>query len=415
MLGIYGYFCNNMATLAHLKLSKQLLASMTGNGFLSPKEIQGKLFPRINGGQDLVAIGPDGCGKTTTCVLAALNKIQYTEEIAPRVLYLVPDIESGESVLDQFHLLNRNRDLRIMGLFAGGATLDAQVLELTDGVDIIVATPDRARAAYLKLGLNLNKILLFVVDDADLILRNGLQLPTVELARGIKKSQFIVCSSVIHDRLEKLYSNFIQLPNIIEVVDLGDQQLNTVEQLLYQVPNFSTKLYLLDLLMADKEVFEKVVVFVNSKFTAETVYKTLAKDFKDEISIYKANNFTEQVFNHLSDFKLTPKFRILIVANEEGEDLNVADFPCIIHFDIPEEEMVYTQNVLIREENQADQLALTFCTDLELTNIRKLEQRQGKKMQVMDLPPELFINHAKVKFEVDSFDAGDAMKHKKRG
>ena len=78
-----------MATLEKLKLSKQLLAAVNSKGFLSPKEIQTKLFPRINGGQDLVAIGPEGCGKTTTCVLAALNKIQFTEEIAPRVLYLV--------------------------------------------------------------------------------------------------------------------------------------------------------------------------------------------------------------------------------------------------------------------------------------------------------------------------------------
>lgn len=407
-----------MATLDKLKLSKQLLAAMTGNGYLSPKEIQGKLFPRIHGGQDLVAIGPEGSGKTTTCILAALNKIQNTEEIAPRILYLVPDIETGESVLDQFHVLNRNRDLRIMGLFAGGATLDAQVLELTDGVDIIVATPDRARAAYLKLGLNLNKILLFIIDDADLILKNGLQLPTVELTRGIKKSQFLVCSSVMHERLEKLYLNFIQIPNIIEVDDLGDQILNTVDQLLYQVPNFSTKLYLLEMLLADKEVFDKVIVFVNSGFTAETVYKNLVKDFKDEVAVFKASGLTQDVFDNLSDFKLRPKFRILIIANEDVTDIDVAQVPCIIHFDIPQDEVTYTQRVLLREDTQEDQLALTFCTELELTIIRKLEQLQGKKMQIMDLPEELFIvkenNKLKPANSDASFDAGEALKHRKR-
>src|SRR5690606_3293653 len=127
--------------------------------------------------------------------------------------------------------------------------------------DIIVATPDRARAAYLKLGLNLNKILLFVIDDAEAIIKKGLTLPTVELARGIKKSQFLVCSSVMHERLEKMYQTFMPLANIVEVEDLGETELNTVEQLLYHVPNFSTKLYLIQLLLADKEVFEKVLVF----------------------------------------------------------------------------------------------------------------------------------------------------------
>ncbi len=287
-----------------------------------------------------------------------------------------------------------------------------------DGVDIIIATPDRARAAYLKLGLNLNKILLFIVDDADLILKKGLQLPTVELARGIKKTQYLVCSSVMHERLEKLYQNFIQIPNIIEVDDLGDQDLNTVEQLLYQVPNFSTKLYLLEMLLADKEVFDKVIVFVNSGFTAETVYKNLAKDFKDEVVVYKANSLTDEVVNNLSDFKLTPKYRILIIANEDVVDINVSQLPCIIHFDIPQEEMTYTQRVLLREDTPVDQLALTFCTDLELTAVRKLEQLQGRKMQIMDLPEELFIVKETVKTKpsgVDSFDAGEAMKHKKKG
>ncbi len=380
-----------MATLEKLKLSKQLLSSMTRNGYLIPTELQTILFPRLHGGQDIVAIGPDGSGKTTTCILAALNKITYTEEIAPRVLYLVPDIETGEKVLEQFHTLNRNRDLRFLGLFADGGSLDQQVLELTDGVDIIVATPDRARAAYLKLGLNLNKILLFIVDDADVIIKKGLTLPTAELARGIIKSQFLVCSSVLHERLEKLYLGFIPLANLIEVEDLGDIQLNTVEQLLYHVPNFGTKLYLIQLLMTDKEVFDKVLIFVNSRFTAETVYKNLAKDFEDEITVLKDAHFTENTFNELIDFKLSPKSRVLIIANEDVEELNVSDFPCIVHFDIPEQEITYTQRVLLRNESQQDQLALTFCTDLELSQIRRLEQKQGKKMQIMDLPEDLYI------------------------
>lgn len=405
-----------MATLEKLKLSKQLLASVTSNGFLSPKELQTILFPRINGGQDLVAIGPDGCGKTTTCVLASLNKIQFTEEIAPRVLYLVPDEETGVAVLDQFHTFNRNRELRIYGLFAGGSTLDTQVLEVTDGVDIIVATPDRARALYLKLGLNLNKVLLFIVDDAEMIIKKGLTLPTVELARGIKKTQFLVCSTVFHERLEKLYETFMVLPNIIEVEDLGDIELDTVDQFLYHVPNFSTKLYLLSLLLGDKEVFDKVIVFVNTKFTAETVFKTLNKDFGDEVAVYKTNGFANLVFDSLNEFKFTPKARILIISNEDTDDISIADFPCIFQFDIPEHEIIYTQRVLIKDDTVLDQLQFTFCTDLELATVKRLEQIQGKKMQVLDLPDELFIVKETFKKteKENSFDAGEKLKTKKR-
>ncbi|MBK0384342.1 DEAD/DEAH box helicase [Pedobacter sp. SD-b] len=386
-----------MATLEKLKLSKQLLSAMANEGFLTPKEIQSRLFPRINGGENLVAIGPDGCGKTTTCVLAALNKIKFIEEIAPRILYLVPDIETGEAVLDTFHTLNRNRDLRIMGLFADGASIDAQVLELTDGVDVIVATPDRARAAYLKLGLNLNKILFFVVDDAELIVKKGLTLPTVELARGIRKSQFIVCSSVWHERLQKMVETILENPNFVEVEDLGDQQLNTVEQLLYQVPNFGTKISLIQLLLTDKEVFEKVLVFVNTRFTAETIFKNLDKDFNGEVAVYKAGGITEYSFDDTQDFKLSPKFRVLVIANEDVLEVQVSDFPCLIHLDIPKDALTYLQRMLIKENTQTDQLCLTFCTDLELADIKRLEQKQGKKMQQMQLPDDLYIVKEKTK------------------
>jgi superfamily II DNA/RNA helicase len=61
-------------------------------------------------------------------------------------------------------------------------------MTLADGSDIVVATPDRARAIYLKLGLNLNKVDFFVVDDAQLIIKKGLQLPVVELANSIGKA-----------------------------------------------------------------------------------------------------------------------------------------------------------------------------------------------------------------------------------
>ncbi|RZJ88628.1 MAG: DEAD/DEAH box helicase, partial [Chryseobacterium sp.] len=354
-----------MNSFEKLKLSKQLLIAVSDAGFVQPTELQSKIFNRINGGQDVIAIAPDGAGKSTSLILAVLNKLKYIEEIAPRVLVLVPEKENGEALIDQFHTLNRNRNLRIYGLFAGETSLDTQVLEVTDGVDIIVATPDRARALYLKLGLNLNKIQLFIVDDADLILKKGLQLPVVELARGIIKTQNLVFTSVYHQKVEKMVETFIHIPNIFEIEDLGEAELNTVEQILYQVPNFRTKLNLLMLLLADKEVFEKVIVFVNSRFTAETVYKNIDQSHDAEVAVFQARGMVDFSFDTAQDFSLSPKSRVLIVANEDMPQIDLTSFPYFIHFDIPEEEHTYSQRVLLKSEQQKDQLAITLCTDLD--------------------------------------------------
>jgi ATP-dependent RNA helicase RhlE len=68
---------------------------------------------------------------------------------------------------------------------------------------------------------------------------------------------------------------------------------------------------------------------------------------------------------------------------------NLSDFGTVIHFDLPEDSLLYTQRVLRKADE--DQLFLVFCTDLELAFIKKLEQMQGKKMQQMELPEDLFI------------------------
>ena len=195
--------------LEDLKLSKPLVKAMTEAGFLSPKEIQLQTMSRIIGGQDIVGVGPEGSGKTTTYILGVLMRLRQGFEEAPRALILVPDKEKVQAVVDQFNLLNKNKTIRIVSLIAGPSA-ESQMDELTDGVDIVVATPDRARAIYLKLGLNLNKIQMFVVDDADLIVKQGMQLPVNELANSIIKCQRLVFTSVMHTKLETMISPFMR-------------------------------------------------------------------------------------------------------------------------------------------------------------------------------------------------------------
>ena len=164
-----------MAWSEKLKLNKQLVRSVTEAGYLAPKEIQLKTLSRINGGQDVIAVGPEGCGKTTTYILAVLNRLKHNSEGVPNVLILVPDKEKVLDVISRFELLNKNKSVSIVGLYAAPGS-ESQMNALADGADIVVATPDRARAIYLKLGLNLNKIDLFIVDDAEQIVKQGLAI-----------------------------------------------------------------------------------------------------------------------------------------------------------------------------------------------------------------------------------------------
>ncbi|WP_370463768.1 DEAD/DEAH box helicase [Mucilaginibacter sp. 14171R-50] len=374
------------------KLNKQLVRSVTEAGFATPKEIQLKTLNRIIGGQDVVAIGPGGCGKTTVLVLATLNRFKHSADGVPKALILAPDQEKVFEILAQFDRLNRNKSIRIVSLHPGQTT-EQNMDDLADGADIVVATPERARAIYLKLGLNLNKVDFFAVDDAQLIVKKGLQLPVVELANSIGKAQHLVFTEVMHDRLDKMIAPFMELPATIEVEETPEAQLPVHPQMLYHVPNFGTKLNLLNLFLYDEELFTKVIVFANTRLTAETIYKNLTNRLRKAVAMVNPLSFEYNKVNDVSEFKADNNLRVLIVANEGTGDIDVTGIPFIIHVDLPAEQDVYIKHVEDHEVDADDEtLALTFATDLELDQVRRIEQATGQKMQKADLPEDLVID-----------------------
>ncbi len=362
---------------------------MTEAGFLGPKEIQSKSMSRILGGQDIIAVGPEGSGKTTSYVLGVLMRLKYGFEEAPRALILVPDRERIDEIIAKFELLNRNATIRIVPLYPDG-NMEAQINAVTDGSDIIIATPDRARAVYLKLGLNLNKIIMFIVDDAAEIIKKGMQLPVAELARSIVKCQHLVFTEVVHDKLHLLIDQFMNQPALLEVSELAEKRLETIDQVLYHVPDYKTKLNLLNLLMEDEEVFCKVIVFVNTRLTAEKVFKSLFKKFDKQVSVYKPLFFDHPGFDVIDDFKSSEDTRILIVADDLRETIDLSEIPFVLHLEIPAEKEVFISRIVATDDN-TEKLAISFSTDIELVIVKKIEQAIGQVIEVAELPADLII------------------------
>lgn len=372
-----------MVWIDKLKLNKQLVRTITEAGYFTPKDIQLKTLARISGGQDVIAVGPEGCGKTTTYILAVINRLKHNPEGVPNTLILVPGKDRVLAVIEQFESLTKNKQTQIVGLYPTPGS-EAQMNALADGADIVVATPDRARAIYLKLGLNLNKVDLFIVDDAEQIVKQGLQLPVNELANSITKAQHLVFTEVMHDKLNKMIAPFMKQPALVEIEEIGEASLETHPQVVYHVPNFGTKLNLLNLFMQDDELFTKTVVFVNTRQTAEKVYKSLQNRLKSAVVLSKS----------IEEFKASDT-RVLVVANGDGETSNLNDIPFIIHFELPIEKESFIERITNSDPNTEDTLAITFTTDLELSMVRKIEQATGQKIPVAELPEDLVIQKEK--------------------
>src|SRR3569833_3925475 len=127
-----------MAWSEKLKLNKQLVRTITEAGLTSPKEVQQKTLARIYGGQDVIISGPESCGKTTTYVLAVLNRIKFNPEGVPLVLILVPTKEDVLTIIGEFGRLGCNMLLSVVGLYPAPG-IETQMYALADSADIVVA------------------------------------------------------------------------------------------------------------------------------------------------------------------------------------------------------------------------------------------------------------------------------------
>ncbi len=399
-------------SLEKLKLSKRLHSNMNELGYFTAKEFQLKTLSRIVGGHSLIGIAPEGAGKTTTYILGTLMRLKYSDDEAPKILVLAPNEERIAEIVEGFYTISKNKNLAIMGLKASGS-MEEEIEDLVRGVDIVVATPNRARAVYLKLGLNLNRIQTFIIDDAEEIVKQGMSNTVRELAQSCGKVQYLAFSTVEHQKLHAMIDIFMPFATKIEVEELAEQAHETYDLLLYQVPNFTTKINLLNDLMRDEEVFDKVVVFVNTTHTARKILERLYVK-KGVAAIYEGTNPQDYNIQETSIFKQHPDCRILIVSNEQTSDIDITGIPFIFHFEIPEEKELFVKHVL--KSNDDDAIAISFATDLELPQIKRIEQALGKKIPVEPLPEDLLIYTAtetpKEKLVIDETEGGAF--HKKK-
>ncbi len=409
-------------SLEILKLSKQLHAAVTKVGITEPREAQLKTMARISGGQDVVCIGPEGCGKTTTMVLSVLKQLGFAHEPAPRALILVPDRDAVATVMEEFRRFGKNSALVTMGLYSGGG-FEGQREELMDGVDIVVGVPDRVLLMYQKSGLNINRLRFFILDDADLIIKNGYQAAIYNLVESLPKCQHLVFTEVVHDKLDKVTDTFLNNPYEVEINEEIEVKIPTISQVLYKAPNYKTKLNLINLLLSDYEVFDKVIVFTNNRNTAENVYKSLDKRMEGQVALLKPAPFDKINFETVREFLDSSEARILIATNDQHVTVETLSVPFVLHYDIPTDRNVFVRRIRMSPDDNEDQerLSIAFSTDVELSLVRKIEQEIGAKMVAVELPLGMvvegdaqFKDEEEIETEKKSADPNKGAFHEKK-
>ncbi len=353
------------------------------------------------GGQNIIAVGPQGCGKTTAYILATLMRLKGPVDGAPRALILVPTKEKMLALVDQFKWLGKTTGIRVSCLTTGlMGELHMEAIE--DGhADIVIGTPDKINALYVKSALNLRSLIMFIVDNTETITKLNLQPMVYQISEGLGKCQRLIFTEALSEKVEKLAEHMMSKAELVEIENKKEPEPEMIPMIVYKTSSYKTKLNLLDLIIRDEKSFAKVAVFVNKRETAEPLYNSLKKRLGKNVGILNHDNFTGG-FDSLEAFKQNAQARVLVLCGEDQPSFNLLSIPYIFHMELPDDKNIFIDRIKKRTNEEKDRaVSIAFVNNEEFELVKKIEKQTGASMQVKELPSELRDDSVKNKVDVE--------------
>lgn len=397
-------------SFSEFKLNKQLLTAVAEAGYEEPTEIQQKAIPVLLGGHDLLGIAPTGTGKTAAFVLPLLMKVKYAQGYDPRALILAPTRELALQIEEVVKQLATHTDLRVVSLY-GGTGMKTQLELVMAGADILVATPGRFLDIYRTGNLSTKLIKTLILDEADKMMDMGFMHQINNILEVIPvKRQNALFSATMAEKVVRLSENFLDFPERVEVSPQATTAI-TVNQVLYEVPNYKTKINLLLMLLGEDESFNKVIVFTKTKKIADDLSKYLGRKLMKEVRVIHANKGQNTRINAMDAFR-EGDVQVLVATDVASRGIDVSLVSHVINFDVP---LIYEDYVhRIGRTGRAHQKgeAVTFMNAAEEYHIGKIEEIIRQPIPRTPLPEGLIIE--KTPFEEEQTMAREIDEQKRK-
>ena len=377
-------------TFQELDLSNQLQYAIDDLGFENPTPIQEQAFSVVRSGKDMVGIAQTGTGKTFAYMMPILRDLKFSKQKHPRVLVLVPTRELVLQVVDEIEKLAKYINVRVLGVY-GGTNINTQKQAILQGQDIIVATPGRLYDLGLSNALKLKSIQKLVIDEVDVMLDLGFRFQLMNIFDIIpEKRQNILFSATMTEDVDQLIYDYFKKPKKISIAVSGTP-LDNIEQVAYNVPNFFTKVNLLNHLLQDKETYNKVLIFVAFKRTADYLFKHLEEVFGSETCVIHSNKTQNYRIRSIRQFD-EGNNRILAATDVMARGLDFDNVSHVINFDTPD----FPENYMHRigRTGRAEKAGKTILLSTEKEQEAKLniEELMNYKIPLLEIPEDVEIS-----------------------
>jgi ATP-dependent RNA helicase RhlE len=369
-------------TFASLALIEPLQRALLDKSYTIPSPIQAGAIPYLLQGRDLLGIAQTGTGKTAAFALPILQKLAAHPAPAiskrPRALILAPTRELAAQIGQSFAHYGRHLHLKHTVVF-GGVGQHPQVQALTRGVDILVATPGRLKDLQQQKHVFLDKVEVFVLDEADRMLDMGFVHDVKRIITTLPpKRQSLLFSATMPPAVEEIASTLVRNPARVEVTPVA----TTAERIEQNVAfvDRGNKIKLLAQLIG-QHPGGLVLAFVRMKHMANKLVDQLAKhDIRAEA--IHGNKSQGARTRALENFR-SGHSRVLIATDIAARGIDVKGISLVVNYDLPEEPESYVHRIGRTARAGKDGMAVAFCDDSERNLLRQVERLIRRPIPVL--------------------------------
>ncbi len=375
-----------------LGLSAELLRAVADKGYSEPSPIQLQAIPPVLEGHDIMATAQTGTGKTAGFTLPLLHRLAESKPASGkrpvRALILTPTRELAAQVAESVDTYGKHLAMKSAVIF-GGVKINPQIQKLRNGVDILIATPGRLLDHVSQGTVDLSRVEILVLDEADRMLDMGFIRDIRKILASLpaqNQRQNLMFSATFSGEIRKLADGLLDSPVVIEVA-----RRNTAAESVDQVVHLVDRDRKRELLshMIGSQNWRQVLVFTRTKHGANRLAQQLERDGLTAAAIH-GNKSQGARTRALADFK-KGAVRVLVATDIAARGLDISQLPHVVNFELPNvpEDYVHRIGRTGRAGNEGEAVSLV-CVDEHklLRDIERLIKRDIPRIAIPGYDPD---------------------------
>ncbi|MHB8883280.1 MAG: DEAD/DEAH box helicase [Thermodesulfovibrionales bacterium] len=364
----------------NFQLHPLVAAGVEAAGYTEPTPIQVQAIPSVLQGSDVMGLAQTGTGKTAAFALPILHRLMEGGRRHVRVLIIAPTRELAEQIHESINSLGQKTGLRSVTVY-GGVSIRPQIDKIRRGVEIVVACPGRLLDHLNQKTVDLSRLEVLVLDEADHMFDMGFLPDIKKIIRQLPaKRQTLLFSATMPDDIKKLAREVLRNPVTVQV----DQSApaDTVSHALYPVTQHLKTPLLLELLKHTDT--GSVLIFTRTKHRAKRLGQQLEKAGYKAASLQ--GNLSQNRRQEALDGFRDGSYQILVATDIAARGIDVSNISHVINYDIPNTVDAYTHRIGRTGRATKTGDAFTFITSEDEDTVRSIERVLGEKIERRFMP-----------------------------